>query len=94
MNDLETAFKAVYDAHIGEIRAKIDEAAAAIREAEKISEKYGIPFRARVSPLAQNYVPNSFDHNLVTDEEDNFLDNLDCYVSGYHSGWAHSAVCY
>lgn len=73
-----------------EIEKQIAIAMAALNEAQKISEKHGTPFYARVSPLSQWYRPSSFDdkwHDLLNNKDD-----WDLEIPEFE-GWQHSAVC-
>lgn len=94
MNKLEKEFKKIVKTHAQEIDAKLTEASKALDEAIALSEKYGIPFYSRVSPLSQNFIPNSFetkfpdiDYSLAA-EICNIYRNNDWY-----SGWEHSSIC-
>jgi len=58
--ELEVEFKKVFEKHSQEIEDQLETAAKAITKAEKLSEKYGLPFHAQVSPLSQPYWPASF----------------------------------
>lgn len=89
---LEEEFKAV----VAEVTPQIDEqlkiAREAIRKAEELSEKYGVPFRSSVSPLGQSYfpkkVPDGLDQDFVFDVTGTWTEYY-----GDGSGWQHSAVC-
>ena len=94
---IEEEFKAVYEAHKDEILSLISEAAALVTKAEVLSEQYGIPFRAKVSPLSQSYIPESLAEKFPELDSDKLWE-LGCDVTVNHeyhdTGWAHSAVCY
>jgi hypothetical protein len=92
---LEAEFEAVVKKAHSEIDAEVKIARDHIARAVKLSEKYGIPFHAGVSPLGNNYTPQSFktkfpglDTEFVSDvtgtwDEENYQ----------YGGWQHSAVC-
>jgi hypothetical protein len=61
---LEDEFKALADKFDDEVGIQLEIAEKAIKEAVKISEKYGIPFHAQVSPLSQTYTPASFEEKF------------------------------
>lgn len=60
-SEIEAKFAEVKEQAEKEIREQLYIANEAISKAEKISEKYGIPFYAACSPLGQQYFPESFD---------------------------------
>lgn len=86
---LETEFEALYNKHVKKIEEQLNIAAKAISKAEELSEKYGIPFYAGVSPLSQSYTPGSLDEDLDKD----FISDLTGIYPGEYEGWEHSAVC-
>lgn len=72
------------------INAKMAEAEAAVGEACKIADQYGVSFGASVSPLSQTYkvsLPEKYE-----DLDSEFVQNI-CDVYGEYDGWQHSAVC-
>jgi hypothetical protein len=93
-DELETEFKQVVDDHMQEIKAQLKIASDAISKAEELSEKYGLPFRAYVSPLSQNYFPTTFSDKFGELDSD-FVSEIVGAWSEYPSegGWEHSAVC-
>lgn len=91
MNTLEQEFCSVVDSHLDEIKAKVDEASKVLKEATKLSEKYGIPFYSHISPIGQSYNPSSFSKKFPGLDED-IVSDLTASHSEY-SGWQHSAVC-
>lgn len=92
---LEQEFTDVVNKHRSEIEDQLKIASKAIAKAEKLSEKYGIPFYSNVSPLGQNYTPASFDEKFGELDHDMVYEIADIYPGGeYHTeGWEHSAVC-
>ncbi len=105
---IEEDFKKICDEHMSELDAADAEACAAIQRLEDLSEKYGIPYRANVSPLRQNYTPESYAafqtayakevEGLTDEDEGTYEDELSVQVlgtyPGEYEGWQHSAVCY
>jgi hypothetical protein len=72
------------------INAKMAEAEAAVDEACKIAEQYGVSFGASVSPLSQTFkvsLPEKYE-----ELDSDFVQNI-CDVYGEYDGWQHSAVC-
>ena len=91
MSDLEKKFKTAQNKANKEIDKQMTIALEAVQKACEISEQYGVPFYASVSPLGQSYKPDSFFEKWG--ELDNVEELLDeGYVSEYE-GWEHSAVC-
>jgi hypothetical protein len=75
------------------IQAKLDEASAAINEAVKIAERYGVPFRSHVSTLSNEYFPRSTEKKYPELDRE-FIQNItDTYNEYESSGWKRSAVC-
>jgi hypothetical protein len=102
LTPIEQEFKELVDAHIKEINEQIDIAREAIGKAEKLSDKYGLPFSSDITPLGMGYTPQSFYDKYGQDEDgDNLLDkSWVCDLTGAYpggeygySGWEHSAVC-
>src|SRR5277367_6154618 len=94
-DELEAEFKAVVEAHLEEIEEQIQIATDAISKAEELSEKYGLPFRAGVSPLRQSYYPTTF-HSKFGSLDQAVVSDITGAYSEYHNdgaGWEHSAVC-
>jgi hypothetical protein len=75
------------------IDAKLAKASKALQEAEDLAEKYGIPFRAHISPLSQSFYPASHEEKF-SDLDREFVTELTGAWSEYSgAGWEHSAVC-
>lgn len=94
-DELEVEFQKVYEKHADQIHEQLEIASKAIAKAEKIAEKYGIPFSASVSPLGQSYFPASFPEKF-RELSLNFVSDLTGAYSEYANdgcGWEHSAVC-
>lgn len=90
------AYKKLYDEKSAEINKHIDVARKALRAAEEIADKYGVPFSTPVSPIHQNYSPSGIEDTtgLSMDELREILGDEDISVENeYGSGWEHSAVC-
>lgn len=94
LSELEKEFKEACDTAQAEIEVHIDTARAAIRLAVAVAEKYGVPFRAGISPLRNTYHPKTFqekfgklDHRVTNDISETWQE----YPGEY--GWQHSAVC-
>lgn len=89
-SDLEREFRLNVATAQKLIDAKMAEADAAIDEAVKIAEQYGVSFSASVSPLSQTYkvaLPEKYE-----ELDSDFVNDLTAY--GEYEGWQHSAVCY
>lgn len=96
LSDLEKQFQQVNETVGKEIKEKLSAASKLVREAEKLSEQHGLPFRAGVSPLSQSYVPESFRSKWPDLDRDFAVDETGAWSEyGYddYGGWAHSAVC-
>jgi len=94
-DELEAEFKAVVEAHMEEIEEQVEIAAQAIKKAEELSEKYGLPFRSSITPLSQSYHPASYSEKFSGLDYE-FVANVTGAYSVYHNdgdGWEHSAVC-
>ena len=93
--ELEEEFKKLVAKHSQKIDEQLIIAAEAISKAEKISEQYGIPFYAGVSPLSQSYFPATFARNFSDLDADFVTDITGAYTDYYGEGegWEHSAVC-
>jgi hypothetical protein len=98
-SDLAKEFKALCaDVH-AQIDAKLDEARKALREAQAIADKHGVPFRSGISPLSNSYVPANFSTSKFSKLDSDEI----CDISGVYGeyirdmldcgGWLHSAVC-
>jgi len=93
MTELEKEFSELAKAAHAEIKEKLDEALKSLKEAEEISNKYGIPFESYISPHNNVFVPSSFKDKLneyLNVERVNNL--LGLYLDEYfYYGWAHSS---
>lgn len=92
LSGLELEFKKVVENHQSEIDEKLKEAADALDKAVELSEKYGIPFYSRVSPLGQCFYPDSFGDKFSDVSRDLVQELCETY-SEYENSWDHSAVC-
>lgn len=94
-SDLEAEFRKVFKSHIDKIDKQLEIASKAIAKAEKLAEKYGLPFSSNVSPLSQSYFPESFVEKFGDLDSDTVYDITGAYTSYYNegAGWEHSAVC-
>jgi hypothetical protein len=64
-----------------------------MEEATKIAERYGVPFRSGISPISNQYFPNSLKEKFK-DVSDDFINEISDTYNEYGSiGWRHSAVC-
>jgi hypothetical protein len=100
--NLEEEFRVLVDEGMKQIQARLKKISKAIKEAEEVSEKYGIPFRI---PEMENdsvdtgYIPESFGTLRRKFEDlDEFYDILsekDATPPGYGegSGWVSSHIC-
>ncbi len=102
---IEEDFKAVIEAHTGEINAALRRAVEALDEATDLADKYGIPFYSNISMLGQTYQPKSYDklwnneawrqeRDTKDDSEDDLFTQVTGDYPGEYDGWQHSAVCY
>ena len=92
LTELEAQFKQLCDDHMKEIDEQINIAREAIAKAEKISEKYGIPFGSNITPLSMDYTPASFFGKFDELDSEFICDITGAYCNEYE-GWEHSAVC-
>jgi hypothetical protein len=84
-----------------QIKVKVAEAQKALREAEEIADKHGVPFRSSISPLSNSYVPGSFsktkfvklDQEVVCEIAGVWGDYIGELLGGDRGGWVASAVC-
>jgi len=92
-SELERDFRKTFHYADQLIQAKLDEASAAINEAVKIAERYGVPFHTHVSPLSNEYHPRSLGKKFPKLDHD-FMQNVSDTYNEYEStGWKRSAVC-
>jgi hypothetical protein len=90
---LEKEFLSARDKAMDLIEKKIAKAHKALDEALDIAEEYGVPFYSSISPLSQNYTPDSFYEKFGP------IEDIAGEISGYenspgeYGGWQHSAVC-
>lgn len=91
---LEIEFSKVCQTITPQIKEKIDLAAKLIEEAEGLSEKHGIPFRAKVSFIYNSYIPQSLDKKFPDIDDEFVSEETGVYKFEYGGGgWQHSAVC-
>lgn len=91
-SSLEEEFKQAVNKCADKIEDKLNKAAKLISEAEKLSEEYGVPFRARISPISNTYVPDSFQEQFGKLDSEIIIEICDVY-SDLEPGWEYSAVC-
>lgn len=83
-----------------QIKAKIEVARQALREAQELAEQHGVPFRSGISPLSNSFVPASFgkskfrnlDREMIGEIAGVWGEFIDELYDGC-GGWLHSAVC-
>lgn len=95
-SDLEKEFQAAYDKALPLIKEQLREARDALTRATAIANEYGVPFRSGVSPLAQGYIPTSFEEKFSKLDSEIVSDIsgvYDPHGDGLYPGWQHSAVC-
>jgi hypothetical protein len=90
--ELIKEFKKACEKALPKIEAQIAIARKAIAKAEKISEKYGVPFSSDITPLSMSYTPASLDEEIRNLDSDVLYDLIGDYINEYE-GWEHSAVC-
>lgn len=98
--NLEKKFREAFAKYNPEIREKVDTAAKLLREAEKLSEEHGIPFKSPKGGLLDSscngYFPQSFDsiYGDLLNENPDIVDDVTGvyrYDSEYGgSGWQSS----
>lgn len=84
---IEDEFRKTYEAHGDEIAEAISEANKAIARAEKLSEKYGIPFRGPPSNFDDSYFPTTMPKGLDSDVIDELTG---AYGHEGYPGWQTS----
>ena len=90
----EREFREAYMVASQEINDKMSEAYNLVKEACKVSEKYGVPFSASVSPLSNSYTPNSFSSKFPEVDREFVQELTETYSPDTeYGGWQHSAVC-
>ena len=93
-NELELLFKAEAKKAKDEIKNLLTIATSAIKKAEKISEKYGVPFHSYVSPIGQSYFPKTMEAKFTGLDKQFICDLTGAYHSEFGTeGWQHSDVC-
>lgn len=90
-SELERAFRLASRDAQRRIAEKLEQAMAALNEAEAISEETGVPFSSGISPLGQSYIPASLE-DKYPDVDREFIDDITGSY-GECGGWQHSAVC-
>lgn len=95
---LERDFEAVFDKFHPQIQAKMQQAAALIGEAEKLSEQSGIPFRPKFgTPFQMSYIPKSLKKKWAELQQDDegyeFVGEFTGAYGGEYDGWQSSQVC-
>lgn len=89
---LEREFRLTYYSARDKIAEKLAKADKLIDEAVALSEEYGVPFSAYVSPLNNSYFPRSMEEKFP-EIDLVFVSELTEASNEYGSGWEHSAVC-
>jgi hypothetical protein len=89
--ELEQEFKKACEKALPKIEEQIEIARKAIAKAEKISEKYGVPFESDITPLSMAYTPCSFYERFRKLDSETIYDFAGAYPDEYE-GWEHSAV--
>jgi hypothetical protein len=92
---LEKEFLKIQEDTKAEIDKHISQAKASLREAVRIADERGMPFRsAGISFLSNTYVPETFYKKFPKMDRDWLSEVADIYTDGYDIiGWRHSAVC-
>jgi hypothetical protein len=100
--DLEKQFLEAVELFDNEASGYFEIAEDAIQKIIEASEKHGIPFESRISPLRNSFIPRSFEQKWLNEIEkttkndlkNSLYDLLDLYIDKYHDeGWRYSAVC-
>lgn len=90
-NNLNIEFQKVAIEAMKEIKKHTDAAQASLRDAIKISEDAGIPFRASVSFLPNKYIPYTLSKWDGVDSA--ILQNFDIWNTSDYGGWEQSDLC-
>lgn len=93
-SELEKQFIEAQKEAVEKINEQLNVASRALAKAEKISEKYGIPFSSGVSPVGNTYTPEAFEKKFGDLDRD-FIGEITDWSScpGEYSGWEYSAAC-
>lgn len=101
-DDIEKKFREVVAEYAGQIEAKLDAAGVLIKDAVKLAEESGLPFRGYCL-LRQTYTPQSFETKWEGLEEAveakpdgdfyEFMDELVGASPDEYAGWEASAIC-
>lgn len=100
LSPLAQEFEQLCETVQAQIDEKLDQAMAALREAQKLADQHGVPFRSGISPLTNSYVPANFKKTKFAELDTSTV----CEIAGvwgeyirdmfeYDGGWLHSAVC-
>jgi hypothetical protein len=93
---LEEEFKSLFNSIGKEIDNKIIQALQLIAEAENMSEKYGIPFKANlIQDYRSWYIPTTYKDRFNSLDQDFVYDMtlIDSYRLSKSNGWQHSQSC-
>lgn len=99
IQDLEQEFRETLKQVGKQIQDKLNEAGRLISEAEELSEQYGVPFSAHISPLGQDYFPYNIRKRwgeLGEDRIEKVIKETGKWwfdINENYGGWEHSAVC-
>jgi hypothetical protein len=92
-SELEKQFRQTASKALKLINAKVAEADAALSEACKIADKYGVPFDSGISFIRQSYSPDTTEEKFP-ELDRSFIDEVTGASNEYgYGGWAHSQVC-
>lgn len=95
-SELEKEFEEAYNKAYPLIDAELKMASEALSRAVDIAKEYGVPFRARVSPLSQGYIPTSLSKKFPKISSrfiSEVCDVYDRHGDGLYPGWQHSSIC-
>ncbi len=93
LSELEAEFTAACEKHMVEIDKQIEIASKALQKAEKLAEKYGIPFHSHITPISQSYAPSSFYEKFNGLDSEFVYDLTSACVDDGCQGWEHSSIC-
>lgn len=88
-SELIEKYRETCSKHIPQIEECMRIAEAAVRDAERIAEEHGIPFRGQVSRLRQTYTPA----NLPDLDRDTIGELAGAWAESYSTGWQNSQMC-
>ena len=93
MDNKEQEFKELRDKITPKIEAKLKIAVKALREAEALSDKHGIPFTSTVVWNSDMYYPQTYWDKWHPKLSDKFRDENELYGNEWESGGWTTSYC-